>query len=172
MGKGFIYPLCSSGFIGEVPTPITIVPLEDYSFSDVNPYTGEGKGMTFFRNTTTGERYYRINKTVNDSPTGKLESPMMFKDTIGKIDGNVMPRSVTVMDVGANWVAAWDGCTGTQEKFVDYRPVLDNLQISNIGQFSATPVKNHDLVIYTKRLFIVFAIINLLAGCVQSPIWQ
>ncbi|VFR10862.1 hypothetical protein SPFM15_00117 [Salmonella phage SPFM15] len=172
MGKGFTFFRCSSGFIGEVPTPITIVHSPTYSFSDVNPYTGEGKGMNGNVNTTTGERYYRINKTVNAWDGGKLESPMMFKDTIGKIDLQMMPRSVTVMDVGANWVAVIYTCTGTQEKFVDYRPVLDIQSPSNIGQFSATPVKNHDLGYSMKRLFIVFAIINLLAGCVVGLIWQ
>ncbi|VFR14727.1 hypothetical protein SPFM20_00119 [Salmonella phage SPFM20] len=163
---------CSSGFIGEVPTPITVNDSPTYSFSDVNPYTGEGGKIDGNVNTTTGERYYRINNWVAAWDGGKLESPMMFKDTMVLDNLQMMPRSVTVMDVGANHDLVIYTCTGTQEKFVDYRPAGCVQSPSNIGQFSATPVKNTTERYSMKRLFIVFAIINLFKNNIVGLIWQ
>ncbi|VFR10312.1 hypothetical protein SPFM1_00126 [Salmonella phage SPFM1] len=125
--------------------------------------------MTFFRCSSGFIGYYRINKTVNDSPTYSFSDVKMFKDTIGKIDGNVNTTTGERMDVGANWVATWDGGKLESPMFVDYRPVLDNLQMMPRSVTVATPVKNHDLVIYTCTGTQENAIINLLAGCVQSP---
>ncbi|VFR11757.1 hypothetical protein SPFM8_00125 [Salmonella phage SPFM8] len=163
---------CSSGFIGEVPINKTVNDSPTYSFSDVNPYTDTIGKIDGNVNTTTGERYYRGANWVAAWDGGKLESPMMFNYRPVLDNLQMMPRSVTVMDVVKNHDLVIYTCTGTQEKFVENLLAGCVQSPSNIGQFSATPKFFTTERYSMKRLFIVFAIINRSKNNIVGLIWQ